>query len=58
MEVCNASGVNFAVMCTAIIDMAMKTLFRENKISKGGTYKDEGYFDLSKEDTRRETKEG
>jgi len=36
----------FSIMCSANVDMAMKTLFKEGKITKGGSYKDGPYFTL------------
>ena len=40
VEVCKASGINFAVMCSANVDMAMSSL------QQSGTYKDGSYFAL------------
>ena len=45
-EMCKASGVNFATMCSANVNMAMKTLKAEGKISDTGTYEDGTYFQL------------
>ena len=48
-EVCNAIIVNFALMCTHTIDMAMKTLHSEGYIEVGvpcRKYKDGSYFKL------------
>ena len=47
MEVCKTSGVNFATMCNTNINMAIKDLYQQKKISKEGTYKDGTYFTLS-----------
>ena len=47
VEVCKANGVNFSVMCSANVDMAMKTLHKQGKISQGGTYKEGTYFKLT-----------
>lgn len=46
VEVCKASGVNFALMCTHTVDMVISTLAKEGLISKGGKFKDGTYFDL------------
>ena len=52
VEVCKASGINFSLMCTANVDMAIKALNKAGKITKSGTYKDGVYFDMS-EDERK-----
>jgi len=50
VEVYKASGVNFALLCTHTVDMAMKTLHSEGKIGAAdvpcGKYKDGAYFTL------------
>ena len=46
IEMCRASGVNFAVMCSANINMAMKTLKDDGKITADGTYEDGTYFSM------------
>ena len=50
-EMCEAISINFAVMCSANVNMAMKTLKIEGKITESGTYKDETYIKL-KDDHR------
>ena len=52
VEVCKTSGVNFALMCTHTVDMAISTLAKEGLISKRGKFKDRTYFDLN--DAERE----
>ena len=47
VEMCKASKVNFALMCTENINLAMETLRDDNKITTPGTYDDGGYFNLS-----------
>ena len=37
VELCKASGINFAVMCSANTNMAIKTLHATGKISRSGT---------------------
>ena len=49
-EMCKASGVNFATMCSANVNMAMKTLKAEGKIADARTYEDGTYFQLSMDD--------
>ena len=44
VEVYKASGINFSVMCSANVDMFIKTLHVSGEISKEGTYKDRIYF--------------
>ena len=46
VEVYKANGVNFALMCTHTVNMAISTLVKEGLISKGGKFKDGTYFDL------------
>ena len=48
IKVCNASGINFSVMCSANIDMAFKGLHDSKQILSGGTYKGGYYFKLNK----------
>ena len=52
VEVCKASTINFAMMCTANVDMAMKILHNDNKISKNGKYEDGTYFELTKDERK------
>ena len=47
VEVCKASGVNFALMCTHTVDMAITELHDANEISAGGKWKDGAYFTLT-----------
>ena len=50
LEICKESGVNFVLMCTHTVDMAMKTLSKEKCITHPGKYMDGGYYKLSVED--------
>ena len=52
VEVCKASGVNFVVMCTHTVDMAMATLVKDRAITTtaGATYNKGDYFKLSDAD--------
>ena len=52
IEICKASGINFAVICSANVYMAMKTLFKAKKITNSGTYKDGTYFKLSDDERK------
>ena len=51
-EMCKASGINFAVMCSANVNMAIETLSKEGKLADApgaainGTYEKGTYFDL------------
>ena len=45
-EMCKASTINFALLCTANVDMAIKTLHGQRKVSKSGTFDDGTYFEL------------
>ena len=47
VELCKASGINFAVMCSANTNVAIKTLHATGKISRSGTYEDGAYFKLT-----------
>ena len=47
VEVCKANGVNFSVLCSANVDMAIKALYADGKISINGTYKKGTYFALT-----------
>ena len=47
VEVCKASGVNFALLCTHTVDMAITQLHKESKLSTAGKYKDGRYFDAT-----------
>ena len=44
---CKASRINFAVMCSANVDMAMAELYATRAITKQVTYKDGGYFKIN-----------
>ena len=46
VEVCKASGVNFALLCTYNIDMAMKSLYDAGEITTTGKFKNDDYFRL------------
>lgn len=46
VEVCEASGVNFALLCSENVNIAMKKLHADRRISKGGTFQDGTYFEL------------
>ena len=50
VEVCKASGVNFALMCTHTVDMAITELHDANEISAGGKWKDGAYFTLTSDE--------
>lgn len=52
VEVCKARGINFSVMCSANVDMAIKILHKEGKISKRGSYKDGMYFKLTDDERK------
>ena len=52
VELCKASGVNFSVMCSANVDMAIKTFHASGEISKEGTYIDETYFVLDPDERK------
>ena len=52
VEVCKASGINFALMCTHNIDAAMKKLSKDGSISVSGTYADRTYSGFSEVHTK------
>ena len=52
VEVAKASGVNFGLLCTNNIDIAMQSLYDAKDISHGGTFKDDKYHKLD-EDERK-----
>ena len=52
VEVCKASGVNFALLCTHTVDMAVNMLHNEGEISLTWKYKDGIYLKL--DDDKRE----
>ena len=45
-----ASGINFSVLCSANVDVAIEVLNKQNKISVTGTYKYGTCFVFSKDD--------
>ena len=49
VEVCKASGVNFSLLCTHTVDMAMSTLIKGGSITVTGSgkFKDGDYFKLT-----------
>ena len=47
VEVCKASGVNFALLCTHTVDMAVNMLHNEGEISLTGKYKDGIYLQVN-----------
>lgn len=51
-EMCKANGINFAVICSANVNIAIKTLYEKNKISCKRTYEDGTYFKLSNENRK------
>ena len=50
IEVCKANGINFSVLCSANVDMALKVLHKQGKISINGSYKEGTYFELSSDE--------
>ena len=52
VEVCRASGINFATMCTANIDTAIKVLYKDEKIAISGEYKDRTYFKMNNDERK------
>ena len=50
VEVCKASCVNFAILCTSNVDIMIESLHSKGKITKTGKYKDEVYSTLTKEE--------
>jgi len=52
VEVCNASGVNLALMCTANIDLAIGHLHSKGKISSNGKFDDGVYFELTSDERK------
>ena len=52
VEVCKASGVNFALMCTYTVDMAMEELYNDRLITKSGKYSDGVYFQLNSDEQK------
>ena len=47
VEVCKANGVNFSVIYSTDVDMAIKVLYKEGKITTDGTYRKGTYFALT-----------
>ena len=52
VEMCKASGVNFATMCNANIDIAMTTLRDEHKITTTGTFSEGAYHNLTADERK------
>jgi len=52
VEVCKASGINFALMCTHNINAAMKQLHKDGKITDEGTFEDGTYTALYEDDKK------
>ena len=52
VEVCKANGVNFSVLCSANVNMAIRILHDQKKIDQMGTYDDGIYFKLSTKDRK------
>ena len=52
IEVCKANGINFSVLCSANVDMAIDILHGKGKINKAGTYDDGTYFELKREERK------
>ena len=52
IEVCKASGINFAVMYSSNVDMSIKALHKDGTISKAGTYKEGTYFKLDDDERK------
>ena len=50
VEMCRASSINFALMCIAKIDMAMKEQEKNSKIKRSGTFDDGTYFEIDDAD--------
>ena len=44
IEVCEARGIKFSLMCTANVDMDIKELSGSGDLTKNGTFKDGTYF--------------
>jgi len=53
VDVCKASSVNFALLCTHTVDMAMKALYSESKLFSLGKWKDGHYFKLNDDERIR-----
>ena len=47
VEMCKASKINFALLCTENVDMALNKLRSEGKVTTTGLYKEGAYFKLS-----------
>ena len=56
VEVCKASSINFALLCTANVDMAMEALHEKGKISMKGSFKDGTYFNSPMTNERQSTR--
>ena len=47
VAICKASKVNFALLCSENIDMALTKLRDDGKVTTTGLYKDGTYFNLT-----------
>ena len=47
VDICKASKINFSLMCTTNVDMAMKELWNSVEVTKQGTFDDGTYFILN-----------
>ena len=52
VEVCKANGVSFSVLCSANVDMAIRTLRDQKNIDQMETYEGGTYFKLSTKDRK------
>ena len=50
IEVCKANGFNFSVLCSVNVDMAIKVLHKQGKLSSTGSYKEGAYFALTSDE--------
>jgi len=50
--VCKASGVNFSLMCTYTVDMAMEELYNDRLITQSEKYSDGVYFQLNTDEKK------
>ena len=46
VEVYKVSGVSFALLCSENVNIVMKKLYADGRISKGGTFQDGTFFEL------------
>ena len=47
---CKTSSINFALICTVNVDMAMKEQEKNSKIKRSGTFDDGTYFEIDDAD--------